>query len=341
MTATLAQDIKAAAALLAGATDVTLLGHVRPDADALGSALALGHVLHRRGARVRVSFGEPDEAPETLTWLDVDGLLTKPDDLPASEQLLVALDTPVPARLGRLASRVDVVRADGGAVLVVDHHATNAFYGTHHVVDEATEATAVLVAQIIEVMGVELDEPAARCLYAGIVTDTSGFRRARPETHRIAARLLEAGVDPTEVARRIVDDHPFAWLPMLSAVLSEAELEPEAAQGFGFVHAVVRSAVAATVRPEEVESVIDVVRATREAGVAGVLKEFAPASPGSVWTVSLRSAGRVDVSAVASEFGGGGHRMAAGCTMEGTSDDVLARLRAALGRAPLLGNRSA
>ncbi|HWD04786.1 MAG TPA: bifunctional oligoribonuclease/PAP phosphatase NrnA [Amycolatopsis sp.] len=336
MTATLAQDIEAAAALLAGATDVTLLGHVRPDADALGSALALGHVLHRRGARVRVSFGEPDEAPETLGWLDVDGLLTTPGDLPETEPLLVALDTPAPSRLGKLAPRVDTVRAAGGSVLVVDHHATNKFYGTHHVVDEGAEATALLVARIIEAMGVELDEPAARCLYAGIVTDTSGFRRARPETHRITARLLEAGVNPGEVTRRIMDDHPFAWLPMLSAVLAEAQLEPEAAQGFGFVHAVVRTVAAAHVRSEEVESVIDVVRATREAGVAAVLKEAEPLTHGSVWTVSLRSAGAVDVSAAATEFGGGGHRMAAGCTMEGTSDEVLVRLRAALERAPLL-----
>ncbi|HEY3708143.1 MAG TPA: bifunctional oligoribonuclease/PAP phosphatase NrnA [Amycolatopsis sp.] len=337
MTATLAQDIEAAVGLLAGATDVTLLGHVRPDADALGSALALGRVLQQRGASVRVSFGEPDEAPETLRWLDEGGLLTRVDALPATERLLVALDTPTPKRLGRLAARVDAVRAAGGDVLVVDHHATNALYGTHHVVDESAEATAVLVTRIIEAMGAPIDEPVARCLYAGIVTDTSGFRRASPETHRIAARLLEAGVDPGAVARRIVDDHPFAWLPMLSAVLAEARLEPDAAQGFGFVHAVVRSAAAATVRSEEVESVIDVVRATREAGVAAVLKEAGP----GLWTVSLRSAGAVDVSVAAAEFGGGGHRMAAGCTVEGTSDEVLAGLRRALGRAPLLGTKDA
>ncbi|MFE3174828.1 bifunctional oligoribonuclease/PAP phosphatase NrnA [Amycolatopsis sp. NPDC059090] len=333
MTASLVQDIEAAAALLAGATDVTLLGHVRPDADALGSALALGHVLHRGGARVRVAFSEPDEAPETLAWLDVDGLITPVDALPPTDGLLVALDTPTLARLGRLAPRVAAVRDAGAPVLVVDHHATNGRYGTHHVVDETAEATAILVTRIIEAMGVELDAAAARCLYAGVVTDTSGFRRASPETHRIAARLLEAGADPGEVARRIVDDHPFAWLPMLSTVLSEARLEPEAAQGFGFVHTVVRAAAAATVRLEEVESVIDVVRATREAGVAAVLKE---AGPGPVWTVSLRSAGDIDVSAAAAEFGGGGHRMAAGCTAEGPAEEVLDRLREALGRAPLL-----
>ncbi len=329
MTPISAQDIRDAAALLASATDVTILGHVRPDADALGSALALGRALHQRGARVRVSFGEPDEAPETLRWLDEDGLLTHPDDLPDTEALLVCVDTPVPKRLGRLAGRVELA----GSVLVIDHHATNTFYGGCNVVDESAEASAILVFRILDAMGVELDEPIARGIYAGIVTDTSGFRRASPETHRMAARLLEAGVDAEAVVRKIVDERPFTWLPMLSSVLREAELEPEAAQGRGFVHAVVRVDAARTVRGEEVESVIDVVRSVREAAVAAVLKQD-PANPAQ-WQISLRSIG-IDVSAVASEFGGGGHRQAAGCTIAGSAEEVLAGLREALERAPLL-----
>ncbi|WP_410634192.1 DHH family phosphoesterase [Amycolatopsis sp. cmx-4-83] len=329
MTPTSAQDIRDAVALLAAATDVTILGHVRPDADALGSALALGRALVQRGVKVRVSFGEPDEAPETLRWLDEDGLLTHPDDLPASEPLLICVDTPAPKRLGRLAGRVEAA----GAVLVVDHHATNTYYGTCHVVDESAEASAILVFRILDALGAALDEPIARGIYAGIVTDTSGFRRASPETHRMAARLLEAGVDAEAVVRRIVDERPFAWLPMLSSVLNEARLEPEAAQGKGFVHAVVRLDAAATVRGEEVESVIDVIRSVREAAVAAVLKQD-PTNPAQ-WQISLRSIG-IDVSAVAAEFGGGGHRQAAGCTIPGTAEEVLAGLRAALDRAPLL-----
>jgi nanoRNase/pAp phosphatase (c-di-AMP/oligoRNAs hydrolase) len=325
----LAQDIRDAAALLASATDVTVLGHVRPDADALGSALALGRALLQRGAKVRVSFGEPDEAPETLRWLDEDGLLTHPDALPDTEALLVCVDTPVPKRLGRLAGRVETA----GAVLVIDHHATNTFYGTCHVVDESAEASAILVGRVLEELGAELDEPIARGLYAGIVTDTSGFRRASPETHRMAARLLEAGVDAEAVVRRIVDERPFAWLPMLSSVLREAQLEPDAAQGRGFVHAVVRAEAARTVRGEEVESVIDVVRSVREAAVAAVLKQ--DLTDLGQWQISLRSTG-IDVSAVAAEFGGGGHRQAAGCTIAGTADEVLAGLREAVERAPLL-----
>ncbi|MEV7045417.1 bifunctional oligoribonuclease/PAP phosphatase NrnA [Amycolatopsis sp. NPDC051061] len=329
MTPTSAQDIRDAAALLASATDVTVLGHVRPDADALGSALALGRALRQRGAKVRVSFGEPDEAPETLRWLDEDGLLTHPDDLPDTEALLVCVDTPVPKRLGRLAGRVELA----GSVLVIDHHATNTFYGGCNVVDESAEASAILVFRILDAMDVELDEPIARGIYAGIVTDTSGFRRASPETHRMAARLLEAGVDAELVVRKIVDERPFTWLPMLSAVLREAELEPEVARGRGFVHAVVRVDAARTVRGEEVESVIDVIRSVREAAVAAVLKQDL-ANPAQ-WQISLRSIG-IDVSVVAAEFGGGGHRQAAGCTIAGTAEEVLAGLRAALERAPLL-----
>lgn len=333
---TLEQDIRRAAALLGEAKDITLLGHVRPDADALGSALALGRVLQQRGATVRVSFAAPAEVPETLRGLDVGGLVVPPGQLPDTEPLLVALDTPTLSRLGHLGERVARNKDAGGEVLVVDHHASNMFYGTHHVVDETAEATAVLVLHLIDALGAELDEPIARCLYAGLVTDTSGFRRATPSTHHMAARLLEAGVDPDLVVRRIVDDHPFAWLPMLSTVLAGTRLEPDAAQGFGLVHAVVRREVARGVRPEEVESVIDVVRSTRDAGVAVVLKEAEPAEHGSVWQVSMRSVGKVDVSMAARALGGGGHRLAAGCTVEGTADQVLDIVRDAVEEAPLL-----
>ncbi|SFQ05560.1 nanoRNase/pAp phosphatase, hydrolyzes c-di-AMP and oligoRNAs [Amycolatopsis arida] len=326
MPGTLQTDLTRAADLLRAATDVTLLAHVRPDADALGSALALGLVLRRRGARVRVSFADPAEPPEGLRGLDTEGLWVPPATLPAGEGLLVVLDTASPARLGALGGRVPAAVAAGVPVLVVDHHATNTRYGTHDVVDGTAEATAVLVLRLIDELGAELDEPVARCLYAGVMTDTSGFRRARPATHHVAARLLAAGVDPDPLTRALVDDHPFAWLPMLGAVLAGARLDPAAAAGRGLVHAVVPAELVATVRLEEVESVIDVVRSTREAEVAAVLKELEPGE----WTVSLRAKEAVDVAAAARALGGGGHRLAAGCTVRGTADEVVARIKAAL-----------
>lgn len=329
-------NLRAAAELLAAADDVTLLGHVNPDADALGSALALGIALHERGATVRVSFAEPDEVPQSLRGLDTEGLLVRPKELPNTESLLVAVDTPTTARLGHLNVRVPRVVKAGGAVLVVDHHASNEFYGTHHVVDVTAEASAVLVLRLLDEMRVPLTEPIARGLYAGLVTDTSSFRRASADTHRMAARLVEAGADPTAQGRELMDDHPFAYLPMLATVLAGAGLDPAAARGLGLVHAVVDRETASGVRVEEVESVVDVLRTTSEAEVAVVLKEHSPRGQTRRWTVSLRAKSAIDVAAVARSLGGGGHHLAAGCRMEGDPQRCLDALRAALAQAPLL-----
>ncbi|MBP2477171.1 phosphoesterase RecJ-like protein [Crossiella equi] len=325
-------ELAAAATLLAEASDVTLLGHVNPDADALGSALALGLALHRMGKTVRVSFSTPDRAPEALVALDSAQLLVPPTAVPEVPSLLVAMDTGSLARLGWLGERVPRVIAEGGAVLVIDHHASNTRYGTHHIVDDRAESTTVLVLRLLDEMGVEVDEEIGRCLYAGLVTDTSSFRRARPQTHELAARLLAAGVDAEATARPLMDNHPFAWLGMLSTVLGGARLEPEAAQGFGLVHAVVRLRDVTGLRSEDIDSVVDVVRSTAEAEVAVVVKEIGDQE----WSLSMRAVARVNVGAAAQALGGGGHRLAAGCTMRGSLEQVLAEVRAALQDAPLL-----
>ncbi|MQA14624.1 MAG: bifunctional oligoribonuclease/PAP phosphatase NrnA [Pseudonocardiaceae bacterium] len=323
-----AADVHAAADLLRDARDVTLVAHVNPDADALGSALALGLAVQRRGATVRVTFAEPAQPPEALRALDVAGLLVSPQDVPSAPELVVALDTADPGRLGDLASLLGAA----GAVLVIDHHATNRRFGTHNLVDQTAEATVVLVLRLLDELGAALDEPVARCLYAGLVTDTSCFRRADQTTHGIAARLLAAGVDPTATTRALLDTHPFSWLGMIGAVLGRAQLEADAARGLGLVHATIRLADSAGLPGDELESLIDVVRTTAEAEVAAVLKEIAP----DEWSVSLRAKQHLDVSAAAAELGGGGHRLAAGFSAAGTADTVLDTLRSALTRAPSL-----
>jgi bifunctional oligoribonuclease and PAP phosphatase NrnA len=322
------REVAAAAKLVGGAGDVTLVAHVHPDADALGSALALGLALHRRGATVRVSFGEPVQTPESLRSLDVADLIVPSAQVPAQPELLVALDTASRSRLGCLSDRVDTACA----VLVIDHHITNDRFGTHHLVDPGAEATAVLVLELLDALEAPLDEPVARCLYAGLLTDTSCFRRADPGTHALAARLLAAGVDPDATARELLDTHPFGSLAMLGAVLSRARLEPASARGLGLVHTTVWLADLAGLRGEEAESVVDLVRTTAEAEVAAVLKETGPQQ----WSVSLRAKQRLDVSAAAAELGGGGHRLAAGFSARGSADEVLDALRTALHRAPMI-----
>lgn len=314
--------------LLDRAREVVLLAHVNPDADALGSALALGLALHRRGVAVQVSFGAPERAAESLRDLDVAGLVVPADAVLAAPDLLVALDTGSVDRLGALAGRAE----NAGTVLVIDHHASNTAFGTHHWVDPGAEATAVMVLRLLDALGATVDLPTARCLYAGLVTDTRNFRAASPATHAMAARLLVAGVDAEAVTRPLLDTHPFSWLRMLASVLSTATLERAEARGLGLVHARVSREEVDGGRQEEIESVIDVLRTTAEAEVAMVLKEVGEGR----WTASMRSKGRLDVAAAAIVLGGGGHRSASGFTVDGDAEDILARVRRALADAPLL-----
>jgi phosphoesterase RecJ-like protein len=320
-----------AAGLLAAASEVTLLAHVNPDADALGSALALGIALRRRGTEVRVSFASPAAVPETLRPLDVLGLVVPADRVPAAPEVLVCCDAAEPARLGALVDRLDTA----GASIMIDHHASNTGFGTVRVFDPRAEATVVLAHQVLVALDAPLDIDIARCLYAGLVTDTRGFRTAGPAAHRLAADLIATGLEPAKLVAPLMDTHPFEWLPALGAIIGRAVLEPAAVGGSGLVHTAVTLADTARFRPEEIDSVIDVVRTADEAEVAAVFKQVGPTR----WSVSLRSNGLVDVAAAAGRMGGGGHPAAAGFTADGTVEEVLGALRGALAVAtqPLAG----
>ena len=306
--------------------------HVNPDADALGSMLALAQVLHRRGCRVWPSFGEPFELPASLAGLPGAGLLVRPEQVPTAPQLLVTCDAGSADRLGTLAGLVDTA----AEVLVVDHHRSNTGFGTVRLVDPAAAATAVLVEELVRRLDEPLDADVAACLYAGLVTDTGAFKFAATtaETHELAARLLRTGIRHDLIARQLLDTHPVGWLGMVGAALARARLEPAVAGGLGLVWTETRAAelVAAGLAWDQAESVIDLVRTAAEAEVAAVCKEVA----GGGWTVSLRSKGRVDVSAAAVSLGGGGHRFAAGFTSAGDLAATVAAIRTAVDAAPRL-----
>ena len=175
-------------------------------------------------------------------------------------------------------------------------------------------------------MNAVVDADMARCLFAGLVTDTRNFRDAGPAAHRLAAELIETGADPHSLVTPIMDTHPFPWLAVLAELLGDAELDPAAAGGFGLVHTVIHADHVARFRQEEVDGVVDTLRTAAEAEVAAVLKQVGRTR----WTISLRSRGRVDVAEAAKALGGGGHPTAAGVTLEGTAGEAVAALRAVL-----------
>ncbi len=317
-----AVDVLAAAAD-AGAT-VVLSGHVQPDADALGSTLALAEGLRRRGARVVATFPAPFTLPASLGWLPGADRLVDPAAVPDDPAVLVSLDTASPGRLGELAALLDTA----GRSVVVDHHASNPGFGDVSVIDPEAPATVVLVAQLLDGLGVEVDRQLATCLYAGLSADTGSFRFGNtvPGTHELAARLLRTGIDHAAISQRLFDTAPFGWLGLLSAVTGRAVLEREVGAGLVWTWSSAREARAHGLPSDQLEALVDVVRSTAEADVACVLKGQDDGS----WVVSMRSRGATDLSRVAVSLGGGGHRAAAGYSSGLDLEGTIARLRAEL-----------
>ena len=321
-------DFPHAVELIRRAGSVLLVGHINPDADALGSALALGLALERRGVAVAVAFGAPDLVPESLRTLPGQHLVRPVREVPTHIDLLITMDVASAERLGGLEPLLDTVPS-----LVVDHHTSNTGFGTHHLIDPSAEATVVLVRRILRALDAPVDADIAANLYAGLATDTGIFRNVTGATHELAAELadvlIEAGIRPAQLMRPIVDTHPFGWLTMLAAVLGRAQLDAAAVNGKGLVHTAVTLDDAAGLRQEELDSVIDILRTVREADVAAVVKQLGP----QLWQVSLRGTpGGIDVSQAAAALGGGGHVLAAGYTWHGHYATAVTALTEVLAR---------
>ncbi len=326
------EEWERAVKVLAGASEICLACHVRPDGDALGSMLAVAHALGARcgapgsspaPASIIASFGDrPFEVPRILKFLPGTDLLSPPEAFPERPQVMVTFDAASPDRLGLL----EASAAAADELIVLDHHASNTRFGTVNLIDDMAAATAVLAFELVGRLGVELSRDIALGLYAGLVTDTGSFKYSNTSAgvHELAARLLQTGIEPGAVAHELWDRSPFGFLGMLSAVLGRARLEPDAAAGNGLVWTTVtrRDRAAEGLPYEAAESVIDVVRRADEADVAVVLKE----DDDGCWQVSARSKGQADVGRACVALGGGGHRLAAGFTASGPASDVIAAL---------------
>ncbi len=316
-------DTLGAVELLSRAATIAVVAHVHPDADTIGAGLALALVLDKCGKGVEVGFAAPATLPESLASLPGCHLLVDPDAMRRDVDLVVTVDVPSVKRLGALSDLAGPDRE----LLVIDHHASNDMFGTANFIDVTADSTTMMIADMLDTWGKPIDPEVAHCIYAGLTTDTGSFRWASARALRLAARLVDIGVDNAAISRTLIDNHPFVWLPLLSRVLGSARLLPDAAGGRGLVYAVVENRDWVGSRPEEVESIVDIVRTTQQAEVAAVFKEVAPRQ----WSVSMRAKADVDLAAVASGFGGGGHRLAAGYSTDGPIDDVVASLSAALG----------
>jgi len=297
---------------------IGVVGHVRPDGDALGSMIAIALGARAAGKDAVASFGLPFVVGDEFRVLD-QGVLVPPSEFPDDLDLAIVCDTGVLDRIGSVGPAVSRAKR----ILVIDHHVTPGTIGDVRVVDPAAAATTQLVYEFLQRLGWTITRPIAEALYVGLVTDTGRFQYSSTTAavHRMAADLLAAGVKPAPIGQALYEETPFGYFTVVSRVLGSAHLDAEA----GLVWAVLlqKDISDAGIGWESADQLIDLVRLAREAGVACLLKEIQP----GVLKGSLRSRGEVNVAAIAASFGGGGHRNAAGftsdLTVEATIDQIV------------------
>ncbi len=312
-----------AAAVLRAAPTVALACHVNPDADALGSMLGLAHHLVARGTNVVCAFpNAPEDLPPWGAALPGNDLLVHPDAYPEAPAVMVTCDCASFDRLGPLGHAA----SNAIELIWIDHHRSNDGRGTIRLVDPAASSTCELVAGLIDAIGGDMSDASAICLYAGLVADTGRFQyeAASPATFRLAARLREHPFDHARVAQLLYEDNRAAYLGVAATAMSRARLESDA--DLVWTYLLWSDLEAAGVGPADVDDLIDVLRTAREADVAALVKQQRDGR----FKVSVRSRGGHDLSAVASAFGGGGHRLAAGYTSDHGPAETIALLRAAL-----------
>jgi len=338
MTMSSEADWARAVKIIGGADQVCLACHVRPDADALGSMLAVGCALttRQRPPALVASFADhPFEVPRILQFLPGLQLLQPPQLYPARPEVMITFDAASADRLGALGDPAVVATE----LVVLDHHASNTRFGTVNLIDPDAAATAVLATELIDRLGIALTRQIALGLYAGLVADTGSFKYSAttPRVHELAARLLATGIDAGAVSRELYDRAPFSYLGLLSAALDRAVLDHAAAGGLGLVWTTVTRSDREVARLPlaAAESVIDEIRRTDEAEVAVVLKE----DDSGGWQVSVRSKSVVDVGAACTALGGGGHARAAGFTYPGDAGAATAAPAAAISALTLLLGR--
>lgn len=305
-----------AAVTLRHARSVVICAHVSPDGDAVGAVLGLTLALRDAGIAALPTLADDAAPPAPYAFLPGFSLYTAASELETPD-VFVAVDTPNMARLG---VAQDLAR-DAETVVVVDHHPDNLAFGTVNVLDPGAAACGQMVWRLLSRLEIEPSPEVALCCYVGLVTDTGRFQydNTDPAALREAADMVEAGVDPAEVARYVYESRSPGAMALDAVALSRLAVTNGGRVAYAWVEEADFERTGA--REEETEHLVDEVRVVQGIDVAALLR----LRDGQV-RVNLRAKTGFDVGTVARSFGGGGHAAAAGFTYDGRMDDLLGRL---------------
>ena len=309
-----------------------LICHVRPDCDALGSEIAMAGTLAALGKDVLMV--NDFAVPPTLTFLDPNHRVKQLGKDVTAEQLadrevIVVLDTTAWIQLGKMG---DVIRQSNAIKTVLDHHVSGDDLGAELFKNTSAEATGRLVIEAADALGVALTPEIAGPAFAALATDTGWFRFAstRAETYCLAARLAEAGARPDWIYKQLYEHDSLGRLQLIGHTLSRARTELDGRLIQTWIERADFEAAGAL--PSDTEDIINMLLTVGGTEVAVILVEQANGQ----FKLSLRSRSNVDCAKLAETFKGGGHKAAAGATLDGplevARERVLQVVRAAMER---------
>ena len=299
-----------------------ITSHIRPDGDGLGSGLALYWMLRSLGKEAEVVLH--DRVPPAYHIL------------PGSESVYVQEDLTQDYDAAFIIECSDVDRPGLPGlhqqfVVNIDHHSTTLPFGDINWIDPTAAAVGEMIYNLCKALGVEVTKEIADCVYTALLTDTGSFHfsNTTERTLKIASELVRRGVEPAKISQALFYSYPFSKVKLLGLVL--AEIERDESGRIAWVSVDRETMLEAGACEEDADGIVNHALSVGQVEAVAFFKELGP----GVYRISLRSKGRTNVAKVAETFGGGGHRNAAGCRIEGEFEEVKQRviegLQAAVG----------
>ena len=301
------------------------MSHVRPDGDAIGSELALGFSLMALGKEVHII--NEDGVPESLEFLKGSSHVTLPTKEPFEVEVAIALDTAAKPRLGEASLHA---ASKAKVWLNIDHHISNTGYGDINLIDARKPATGQIIYELIKELGYPMPEETRDAIYVAVSTDTGSFQygSSTAETYELGADLIRRGLDVGKINADTYDNHPYRRLELMRALLNTLEISHDGQLAYWELLDETRLGLA--LQPDDSEGLIDMIRAVKGVRVAVFFEEL---HNGHI-RVSMRSKDKgVNVCDVATQFGGGGHALAAGIRMPGPLSEAKPKVLSAIKQA--------
>ena len=300
------------AKIMESADSLLFLTHVITDGDAAGSAAALCRVMEGMGKTAHVFTGE--ELPNNIKFLEYESFIKREEDLLDEYDLAVAVDC---SDEGRFENRA-LCYKKGRKTVNIDHHMTNNGYADFNYVEGDAAAAGEIVYRLIETAGWNIDEKTAEALYVAIVTDTGQFQYSSTtsETHRIAAELIDKGIDLNTISVNVYQSVRKLKCILQGEILRTVEFLENDRFAIAFADQDMFKRTGAEI--QDSDGIVELLRDIDTVEVSAFAKETAP----GVMKLGLRSKYDLNVGELSAKFGGGGHAKAAGCTILGGIEDV-------------------